>query len=123
MEATNQGATTNSHLEGSPVVDSGEQFTAYVNPLVQQPPTADTSFHSPMEGHTDILVETEYGPNAPFWRTYMGQYIFEFGVTIPSFENPPPSEDEYRRIQASLDHSCIFQERMERVMSTPIPHK
>ena len=45
-------------MEGSLVVESGEQFTAYLNPLVQQPPTANTSFHSPMEGHADSPVET-----------------------------------------------------------------
>ena len=61
-----------------------------------------------MQGRTDSLVETEYGPNAPFWRTSMGQYLYEFGVTRPYFDNPPPSEDEYRRIQASLDHSRNF---------------
>ena len=58
MEAIDQGATTISHVEGSPVVESEEQFTAYINPLVQQPPTTDTSFHSPMEGRPDSPVET-----------------------------------------------------------------
>ena len=118
MEATDQGVATNSHVEGSPVVESGEQFTAYVNPLVQQSPTTDTSFHSPMEGHTDSPVETEYGPNAPFWRTSMGQAIFEFGVIRPYFENPPLNEDAYRRIQASLDRARNFQGRMDMVMAT-----
>ena len=80
MEATNKGDATDSHVEGSLVVESREQFTAYVNPLVQQPPTADTSFHSPMEGRTDSPVETEYGPNAPFWRTSMGNPFPSFGL-------------------------------------------
>ena len=66
MEATDQGAATNSHVAGSPVMDSRENFTTYVNPLVQERPTNDTSFHSPIEGHIDSLVETEYGPNALF---------------------------------------------------------
>ena len=66
MEATDQGDVTDSHVEGSTVVESVKQFTAYVNPLVQQPPTAVTSFHSPMEGHTDSPIETKCGPNAPF---------------------------------------------------------
>ena len=47
-------------------MESGEQFTAYVNPLVQQPPVVDPFFHSPMEGRIDSLVETEYHPNAHF---------------------------------------------------------
>ena len=123
MDATDQGASTDSHVEGSPVVDSGEQFTAYVNPLVQQPPTADTSFHSSMEGRTDNPVETEYGPNAPFWKNSMGQTISEFGVTRPYFENPPLGEDEYRRIQASLDRAHNFSVRMERIFPSPIYYR
>ena len=42
----------------------------------------------------------------------MGQSLSEFGVTRPSFENPPPGEDEYRIIQAYLYRAFIFQERM-----------
>ena len=57
--------------------------------MVQQPPTTDTSFHSPMEGQIDGIDETEYGPDAPFWKTSMGQAISDFGVIRPSFENPP----------------------------------
>ena len=84
---------------------------------------ADTSFHSPIEGRVDSPIEIEYGPNAPFWRTSMGQDLSKFGVTIPSFENPPPGEDEYRRIQASLDHAHNFQERVERIIPSPVSHK
>ena len=53
----------------------------------------------------------------------MGQAISEFGVIRPSFENPPLNEDAYRRIQALLDHARNFQERMDRVMDTLVPHK
>ena len=53
----------------------------------------------------------------------MGQAISEFGVIRPYFENPPLNEDAYRIIQASLDRASNFQERMDRVMATPIPHK
>ena len=53
----------------------------------------------------------------------MGQVISEFGVNRPFPNNPSPSEEEYREIQASLNHACNFQERMERVMATPVPHK
>ena len=95
-------------MERSIVLESREQFTFYVNHLVQQPPTADTSFHSLMEGRIDSLVETKYGPNDPFWRNYMGQSISKFGVTRPSFENTPPGEDEYMIIQASLDCARFF---------------
>ena len=35
MEATDQGAIIESHVEGSTIVESGEKFMAYVDPLVQ----------------------------------------------------------------------------------------
>ena len=72
MESIDQGATTSSHEEENIVVESGYQFTSYINPLVQQPPMADTSFNLHMEGHTDSPVPSEYGLNAPIWRTSMG---------------------------------------------------
>ena len=72
MEAIDQGAATTSHEEENIVVESGDQFTYYINPLVQQPPMDDTSFHLHMEGCTDSPVPSEYGPDAPFWRTSMG---------------------------------------------------
>ena len=53
----------------------------------------------------------------------MGQSISKFGVIRPSFENPPLNEDAYRRIQASLDHAHNFQETMDRVVATLVPHK
>ena len=72
MEAIDQGPATDPHMGENPVVESGDQFTSYVTPLVQQSPVADTSFHSLMEGQNDGIDETEYGPDAPFWRTSMG---------------------------------------------------
>ena len=53
----------------------------------------------------------------------MGQAISKFGVIRPSFEKPLLNEDAYRIIQSSLDCTHNFQERMERVMATPVPHK
>ena len=43
MEATNQGVTVDSHVEGNLVVEVREEFTTYDNPLVEQPPTAGTT--------------------------------------------------------------------------------
>ena len=86
----------------------------------------DTSFHPHMEGRTNNLVAPEYGPNAPFWRTSMGQAISSFGVNITSPEQNSPGEEEYRKIQASIHHAHDFQERMQRldtILATPIPHK
>ena len=50
MEATDQGAAIDSHMGENPIVESGDQFSSYVTPLVQQYPAAKTSFHSSMEG-------------------------------------------------------------------------
>ena len=72
MEATDQGATTTSHVEENLVVESRDQFASYVTPLVQQPPMGDTSFHGPVEGHVDSPVCPDYGIDAPFWGTSMG---------------------------------------------------
>ena len=51
MEAIDQGVATDSYMEENPVVEVGEEFTTYDNPLGKQPPTDDTTFHFPMEGH------------------------------------------------------------------------
>ena len=51
MEATDQNVTVGYHVEGNPVVEAGEEFTSYDNPLaVHQSPTADTTFNFPIEG-------------------------------------------------------------------------
>ena len=96
MEAIDQGAATSSHEEENIVVESEDQFSSYVNPLAQQPPMADTSFHPHMEGHTDSPVAPEYGPDAPFWRTSMRQAISSFGVNRTYPEQNSPGEEEYR---------------------------
>ena len=71
MEDINQGAATSSHKEENLVVESGNQFSSYINPLAQQPPMSDTSFHPHMEGRTDNPDAPEYGPEAPFQGTSM----------------------------------------------------
>ena len=77
MEATDQHVMVDSHVEGNPVVEAGEEFTSYDNPfVVQQPPVADTSFNFQMEGQTgssdlvfnhpfDDTIGVEFRPNAP----------------------------------------------------------
>ena len=96
MEATDQGATTTSHVEENLVVESQDQFTSYITPLVQQPPVGDTSFHGPMEGRVDSHVRSDYCPDVSFLGTSMGQAIASFGVRSPSPEHPVHSEEEYR---------------------------
>ena len=86
MEAIDQGAATTSHQEENIIVESGDQFTSYINTLDQQPPMADPSFHPHMEGRIDSPVPPKYGPDAPFCRTSMGKAIASFGVNRPSPE-------------------------------------
>ena len=71
LEAIDQGATTSSHEEENIVVESGDQFTSYINPLDQQPAMVDASFHPHMEDRTDNPDAPENGPDAPFWITSM----------------------------------------------------
>ena len=102
MEAINQGATTSSHEEENILVESGDQFTSYYNPLAQHPPMANNSFHPHMEHRIDSPAAPEYGPDAPFWRTSMGQDISSFGVNRTSPKQTCSDEEEYRQIQASI---------------------
>ena len=99
-------------MEENIVVESGDQFTSYTNPLAQQPSASDTSFHGHVEGHVDSPVRPDYGPDASVWGTSIGQAISSFGVRRPSLENSSPSEEEYRQIQASIHRARDFQERM-----------
>ena len=43
MEAIDQGVTADSHVEGNPVVEVGEELTTYDNPMPH------ITFHFPME--------------------------------------------------------------------------
>ena len=76
--------------------------------------------HPPLEGLADSLPSPDYGLDAPFWRTSMGQAIAEFGVIRPSLGNHPLGEEEHRRINASLDRACNSSERVERIIPPPV---
>ena len=137
MEAINQGVVVDSIMEGNLVVEVGEEFTTCDNLLVEHPPTTDNTFHFSMEGHVgssywvvdcpyNDTKETKYGPNAPFWRTYLGQAISEFGTTRPSFVNPvrdaPWNEEMFRRFHPTIDHLHDFQESLANITASPLPH-
>ena len=66
----------------------------YINPLVQQPPMADTSFHLHMEGRANNPDALEYGMDALFWRTSMGQAISSFRFNRTSPEQTSPGEED-----------------------------
>ena len=138
MEATDQGVKADSHVEGNPVVEVREELTTYDNPLVKKLPMADNTFHFPMEGHlgssnwvvnhpSDDTEGTKYGPSAPFWKTSLGQSIYEFGTTRPSFVNPsrdaPWNEEMFRRVHPTIDCLIDFQERIANITTSPLPHQ
>ena len=61
-----------------------------------------------MEGCVDSPVHPDYGLDAPFWGTSMGQAIASFGVHRPSLEHSSPSEEEYIQIQSVIHHAQYF---------------
>ena len=89
-------------MEENIFVESGDQINSYINTLAQQPPVNDASFHGLVDGRVESLVHPNYGPDAPFWGTSMGQAIASFGVCRPPPEHSSPSEEEYRQIQSAI---------------------
>ena len=118
-ETMDQPAIADSHVEGVPVTETREEFSSYDNPLlVQQPSTEDTTFHFPMEGHpgssnwvfnhqSDDTVAIEFGPNAPFWVTSLGQAICEYRTNRTSYvtpiQYPPTTQEVFRPLHQSLE--------------------
>ena len=82
MEAIDQGAATKSQVGENVVTESRYPYPSHGPPLVQQPSRGNTSFHSPTEGHVDDTTHPDYGPNAPFWDTSIGQAIASFGTRL-----------------------------------------
>ena len=97
MEAINQGAATTSQVGDNVVVESGVPYSSHSPPLVQQLSWEDSSFHPPSEGHVDD-TRLDFGPNAPFWETPIGQAIATFGTHVSS----PESEEECRQYRAAI---------------------
>ena len=89
-----QPASANVPIGTTLASETREDFTIYMNPLVQLPPTTDASLHPPLEGHGDVSTPLDYGLDALFWRTSMGQVIAEFRVIRPSPRNTPLGEEE-----------------------------
>ena len=97
MEAIDQGAATTSQVGDNVVAESGGPHSSHSPPLVQQTSWGNTSFHSPMESHVDDTTCPDYGPNAPFWDTSIGQAIASFGTYLNSSEEVSPNEEECRQ--------------------------
>ena len=80
MEAIDQGAATTSQVGDNVVVESGVPYSSHSPPLVQQPSQGDSSFHYPVKGRVDDIARLNFGPNAQFWETPVGQAIASFGT-------------------------------------------
>ena len=93
MEAINQGAATNSQAGENVVAESGDPYPLHGPPLDQQPSMGNISFHSPIEGHVDDTMRPDYGPNAPFLDTSIGQAIASFGTRLNFSEEVSPDEE------------------------------
>ena len=102
MEAIDQGAATNSQVGENVIAESRDPYPLHGPPLVQQPSRGNISFHSPMEGRVDDTTYPDYGPNAPFWDTSMGQAIDLFGTRPTSSEDISPNEEERRQYQEAI---------------------
>ena len=89
-----QSASANVHIGTALASETKEVFIVYTNPLVQLPLATNASVHSSLEGRIDSPIPPDYGSDAPFWRTSMGQAIFEFGIIRPSPGNPPLGEEK-----------------------------
>ena len=94
MEAINQGATTTSQVGDNVDAESGGPYPSHSPPLVQQHSWGNTSFHSTIEGHVDDTTRSDYGPNAPFLDTSIGQAIASFDVHLNFSEEVSPEEEE-----------------------------
>ena len=85
MEAIDQGAATTSQVGDNVVVESGVPYSSHSPPLVKQHSCEDSSLHPLAEDHVDD-THHEFGPNAPFWETPIGQAIASFGTHVSSPE-------------------------------------
>ena len=118
-------------IETTSTTETREDFYVYNNPLVQMPPAMDTTFHFLMEGQPsssdwtvnhppDETIEEEYVPNAPFWRTSLGQTIAKYKTsTIEPYilaplrtrlENAPSNEEFF---QESIEYLCRLHVHVE----------
>ena len=74
-----------------------------------------------MEGHVDDTTRPDYGPNAPFWDTSMGQAIASFGTHPSSSEDISPNEEECRQYQEAIIHARELDKKIDSILGTPPP--
>ena len=71
-----------------------------------------------MEGHVDDITHLEYGPNAPFWDTSIGQAISSFGTCLNSFED----EEEHRKYHAAILHAQEIEKQIDDLLGLTLAH-
>ena len=103
------------------VAESEDPYPSHSPPLVQQPSRGNTSFHSPIEGHVYDTTSLDYGPNAPFWDTSIGQAIASFGTHLNFSEEVSPNEEERRQYQVAILHAQEIHKKIEDILGTPPP--
>ena len=141
-ETMDQLDSVDSHVEDVPVTETREAFSTYHKPLVQLPPVADSTFHFQMKfqpissdwvfNHpSDDTVGAEFGSNDPFWRTSLGQSIYEYGTTTakadPSVLTPLRKFIQYSSsnaefFQKSIENLCSMGDILRRRSFSQLPH-
>ena len=119
MEVIDQGAATNSQVGENVVAKSGDPYFLHTPPLVQQPSRGNTSFHSPIEGHVDDTTRPDYGPNAPFWDTSIGQDISSFCTRLNFSEKVSPDEEEHRKYHTAILRAQEIERKIYDILGTP----
>ena len=94
------------------VAESGDPYPSHSPPLVQQPSWGNTWFHSPIEGHVDDTTHPDYGPDAPFWDTSIGQAIASFGTRL----NSSKDEEECRKYRATILHAQDIDKQIDELL-------
>ena len=117
MEAIDQGSATTSQVGDNVVVESGVPYSSHSPPLVQQPSWGDSSFHSPMEIHVDDTAHLDFGPNASFWETPVGQAIASFGTCGISFE----IEEECRQYHYAILRAKEIDKQIDDILGPTLP--
>ena len=101
MEAIYQGVATTSKVGDNVVVESGVPYSSHSPPLFQQPSCRDSLFYSLVEGRVDDIARPDFGPNAQFWETHVGQAIASFGTRAITSD----MEEEHRKYRATILHA------------------
>ena len=109
-ETMDQPVTVDPHVEGIPVIESGEEYSSFESPstptskVVKQPSSRDSTFQFPVEGYSgaqywvfsqpsDDPVASKFGSIAPFWYTSIGQTVSEYVTTTFSYVMPQTTWD------------------------------